>query len=64
MSGSDRGRPLVERIFLLLIALVLAAGFGAMGAAAFVSGEPLFAVMATVGALMTVWVGLLTLRRG
>ena len=64
MSGSDRGRPLVERIFLLLIALVLAAGFGAMGAAAFVSGEPLLAVMGTVGALMTLWVGLLTLRRG
>jgi hypothetical protein len=57
-------RPMVERIGMAAIAVVLAVLFGAMGAAAWLSGEPFLAVMAIVGALMTAWVGLLTLVRG
>jgi hypothetical protein len=55
---------MVERIGMAAIAVVLAVLFGAMGAAAWLSGEPFLAVMAIVGALMTAWVGLLTLVRG
>lgn len=57
-------RPIVERIGMAAIAVVLAVLFGALGAAAWISGEPFLAVMAVVGALMTAWVGLLTLVRG
>lgn len=57
-------RPIVERIGMAAIAVVLAVLFGALGAAAWISGEPFLAVMAIVGALMTAWVGLLTLLRG
>jgi hypothetical protein len=57
-------RPIVERIGMAAIAVVLAVLFGGLGAAAWISGEPFLAVMAIVGALMTAWVGLLTLLRG
>jgi hypothetical protein len=72
-AGADHGpppaapatrRPLVERIGMAAIAAFLAVLFGALGAAAWISGEPFLAVMAIVGALMTAWVGLLTLVRG
>ncbi len=46
------------------IAVVLASVFGAVGLAAWSSGEPFLAVMGGVGCLMTVWVGGLTLFRG
>ncbi len=57
-------RPLVERIGMAAIAAVLATLFGGVAAVSFVSGEPFLAIMAAIGALMTAWVGLLTLVRG
>jgi hypothetical protein len=64
MAEPPRSRPLVERLLLLVVAVVMAAAFLFMGAAAWVSGEPPLAVMGFLGAGMTLWVGLLTLRRG
>lgn len=46
------------------IALVLAALFGFVAVAAFNGNEPFLGVMGVVGALMTLWVGGLTLLRG
>lgn len=60
----DSGRPLVERLGLAVIALVLAAVFSFVGVAAWTSGEVFLAVMAGIGALMTVWAAASTLRRG
>jgi hypothetical protein len=57
-------RPLVERLGMAAIAVVLAAVFAVMAAAAFGGGEPFLGVMAGAGSLMTLWVGGLTLRRG
>ena len=57
-------RPLVERLGMAVIAVVLAAVFAIMAAAAFGGGEPFLGVMAGTGSLMTLWVGGLTLRRG
>jgi hypothetical protein len=66
VSTDDRPprRPLVERIGLAAIALVLAGLFGFVAVAAFGGGEPFLGVMGTVGCLMTLWVGTLTLLRG
>lgn len=61
---TDRRRPLVERIGMAAIALVLAALFGFVAVAAFNGNEPFLGVMGVVGALMTLWVGGLTLLRG
>ena len=58
------GRPLVERLGLGAIALVLAAVFAFVCLAAWTSGELFLAVMAGIGALMTVWAAAATLRRG
>jgi hypothetical protein len=58
------GRPLVERLGLGAIALILAAVFTFVAFAAWTSGELFLAVMAGIGALMTVWAALATLRRG
>jgi hypothetical protein len=62
----ERGpaRPLVERLGLGFIAIVAAALFGAMSAAAWVGGELFLAVMAGIGALMTLWAAVATLVRG
>ena len=57
-------RPLLERIGMAGIALVLAATFGAVAAAAFSGGEPFLGLMGAIGCLMTLWVGALTLFRG
>jgi hypothetical protein len=57
-------RPLIERLGLAAVALVLAALFGGVAAAAWAGGELFLAVMAAVGCLMTLWVGALTLIRG
>jgi hypothetical protein len=57
-------RPIVERIGLLLVALVLAALFGAVGAAAFVNGELFLGAMGLAGAVMTIWAGAQTMRPG
>jgi hypothetical protein len=61
----DRARrPIIERIGLAAIALVLAALFGVVAAAAIAGGEPFLGAMAGIGCLMTLWVGALTLIRG
>jgi hypothetical protein len=71
VSGSNdspepdrRRRPLVERLGMAAIAIVLAALFGVVAVAAFRGNEPFLGVMGAVGALMTLWVGGLTLLRG
>jgi hypothetical protein len=48
-------RPLVERIGLVLVAVVFASLFGAMGVVAWAGSEVFLAVMAWIGALMTLW---------
>jgi hypothetical protein len=63
-GGEQAPRPLIERIGLALIALVLAALFGAVATAAWVGGEVFLAVMGGIGCLMTLWVGAITLLRG
>jgi hypothetical protein len=62
MSRARGGRPLVERVLLLLVALGMAAGFFAMGAAAWLAGELPMAIFGCLGGLMTLWAGALTLR--
>ncbi|MFM2105648.1 MAG: hypothetical protein RL338_680 [Chloroflexota bacterium] len=65
MSGATGPkRPLVERLGMAAIALVLAAMFGAVAVAAYSGGELFLAGMGAIGALMTLWVGGLTLVRG
>lgn len=63
-GAAPDGRPIIERIGMALIALVLAALFGAVAVAAWAGGEPFLAVMGAIGCLMTVWVGGITLLRG
>ena len=63
-GGAPASRPLIERLGMALVALVLAALFGAVAAAAWVGGEPFLAVMGAIGCLMTLWVGGITLLRG
>ena len=63
-AAGEPGRPLVERIGLGVIAVVLAAVFAFIATAAWTSGELFLAVMAGIGALMTVWAAASTLRRG
>jgi len=57
-------RPWLERVGLAVIALVIGVMFGGVAVASWIGGEPFLAVMGAVGALMTGWVGLLTLVRG
>ena len=57
-------RPLIERLGLVAIAGILAAVFGFISVAAWTSGELFLAVMAGIGALMTVWAAAATMRRG
>ena len=62
--GRHPPRPYIERIGLALIAVVLAALFGGVAAAAWIGGELFLAIMGAVGCLMTLWVGAVTLVRG
>ncbi len=64
VGESREPRPMIERIGLAAIALGLAVLFGGVAAASWVGGEMFLAVMAGIGSLMTVWVGVLTLVRG
>ncbi len=57
-------RPWIERIGLACIAALLAFLFGGVSAASWIGGEPFLSIMAGIGCLMTVWVGVLTLVRG
>jgi hypothetical protein len=63
MTTPER-RPLIERLGMAAIALVLAALFGGVAAAAWFGGELFLAAMGAIGCLMTVWVGAITLFRG
>jgi hypothetical protein len=56
-------RPLIERIGLAGIAAVLATLFGGVAVAAWIGDELFLATMGGIGALMTAWVGALTLFR-
>lgn len=62
MTG--RRRPIIERLGMAAIVVFLATLFGGVAVLSFASGEPFLAVMAGIGALMTAWVGILTLLRG
>ena len=62
--ASREPRPFVERVGMAAIAAVLALLFAGVAALSFASGEPFLALMAGVGALMTAWVGGMTLLRG
>ena len=57
-------RPILERIGLAGIAVVFAALFGSIGAAAWSGGEIFLGVMGAIGCFMTIWVGVITLLRG
>ena len=57
-------RPMIERIGLGLIAIVLAGAFGLIAAVAWTGDEVFLAVVAGIGALMTVWAAASSLRRG
>jgi hypothetical protein len=61
--GRSPRRPLIERLGLGFIALVAAALFGAMSAAAWAGGELFLAVMAGIGLLMTLWAAATTVFR-
>jgi hypothetical protein len=63
-SRARASRPVLERVGLAAIAIVLAGVFAFVAAAAWTSGEIFLAVMAGIGALMTVWAAASTLRRG
>ena len=54
----------MERLGLGFVALVAAALFGAVSAAAWAGGELFLAVMAGIGAVMTLWAAVATLVRG
>ncbi len=60
---TDR-RPLVERIGLGVIALLLAGVFAFVALAAWTSAEVFLAVMAGIGAVMTLWAAASSLRKG
>lgn len=57
-------RPLIERLGLGAIALVVAVLFAGVGVAALVSNELFLGVMGLIGALMTLWAAVASLRRG
>ena len=57
-------RPLIERIGLGLIAIVVTTLFGALGVAALASNEVFLGVMGLIGALMTMWAAIASLRKG
>ena len=51
----DERPPLIERAGMAAVAVVLAGLFGGMGIAAWIGDEVFLAVMAWIGALMTLW---------
>jgi cadmium resistance protein CadD (predicted permease) len=57
-------RPLIERIGLAVIAVIVAALFGALGVTALIGNELFLGVMGLIGAVMTVWAAFGSLRRG
>ena len=57
-------RPWLERIGLAGVALLFATLFALVAAGSWAGGDAFLAIMAGIGSLMTVWVGLMTLLRG
>ncbi|HEX8938911.1 MAG TPA: hypothetical protein VF763_02010 [Candidatus Limnocylindrales bacterium] len=57
-------RPWLERLGLAAIALVMTVLFALVAIAGWAGGEVFLAVMGALGAVMTGWVGALTLLRG
>lgn len=64
MTSGREGRPLLERVGMAGVALVLAVLFAIVAIAAWGGGEPFLAVMAGIGALMTLWAAGFALLRG
>lgn len=65
VTGAPGGRrPLIERLGMAAIAVAIALAFGAIAAAFLAGSEPIFAAMAALGGLMTLWAGAVTLIRG
>jgi hypothetical protein len=64
VPGERVRRPVIERLGMGLIALVLGVLFGGVAVASWLGGEGFLAVMGTIGCLMTLWVGVLTVLRG
>jgi LysE type translocator. len=64
VSDQQEPRPLIERLGLAAIALVVTVLFGTIGVAALASNEWFLGVMGLIGALMTLWAGIGSLRRG
>jgi hypothetical protein len=63
-AATAEPRPLIERLGLGAIALVVTVLFGALGLAALASNEVFLGIMGLIGALMTVWAAVGSLRRG
>lgn len=63
-AEAAEARPLIERVGLGLIAVVVVAVFAAIAWAALAGGEVFLGVMAAIGALMTLWAAVTSLRRG
>lgn len=63
-SAGPAPRPLIERLGLGAIAIVIAGLFAIVAYVTLTNGEIFLGVMAATGALMTVWAGASTLRRG
>lgn len=63
-DASRAPRPLIERLGLGAIAIVIASLFAIVALVTLANGEIFLGVMAATGALMTVWAGASTLRRG
>lgn len=57
-------RPWLERLGLAVVAVVITLMFGGVAVASWIGGEPFLAMMGAIGALMTAWVGVLTIVRG
>jgi hypothetical protein len=64
MTSDRGGRPLIERLGMAAVAIVLALLFAIVAVAAWAGGEAFLAVMAGIGALMTVWAAGFALLRG
>jgi hypothetical protein len=63
-DGEVPHRSVLERLGLAAIAAVMAVVFAGLALAAWLGGEVFLAVMAGVGALMTLWAAGANLRRG
>jgi len=55
---------MIERVGLGLVAVIVAGMFGALAVVAVTGGAAFLGVMAAIGALMTLWAALGSLRRG